>query len=114
MKATESSLQQWHPEWIKSISEAPSECGVENIEGWEQFALSHPFLIQMCEVIIYRDSEYKKYNDGWTQEDKRNALAHLKALESFIYVIITLQHSLLYLKEAAVRLQGENQDIVSG
>ena len=56
------------------------------------------------------------YNDGWNPEDKRNALAHLKVFESFefVYVLVTLQRSLLYLKEAAVRLQGENQDIVSG
>ena len=89
---------------------------VENIEGWERFSLSHPFLIQMCEVIIYGNSEYEMYNDGWTPEDKRNALAHLKALESFefVYVLVTLQRSLMHLKEAAVRLQGENQDIVSG
>lgn len=87
---------------------------VENIEGWERFALNHPYLIKMCEVIIYGNSEYEKYNDGWSPEDKRNALAHLRALESFefIYVLITLQRSLLYLKEAATRLQGENQDIV--
>lgn len=47
---------------------------VENIEGWEWFTLSHPFLVQMCEVIIYGDSSYTMYNDAWTQEDKRNAL----------------------------------------
>ena len=89
---------------------------VENIEGWERFCLAHPFLIKMCEVVIYGDTEYEMYNDGWNPEDKRNALAHLKVLESFefVYVLVTLQHSLLYLKEAAVRLQGENQDIVSG
>ena len=40
----------------------------------------------------------------------------MKALESFefIYVLITLQRSLLYLKEATVKLQGQNQDIVYG
>lgn len=89
---------------------------VENIEGWERFSLAHPFLIKMCEVIIYGDADYEIYNDGWRPEDKRNALAHLKALESFefVYVLVTLQRSLLYMKEAAVQLQGENQDIVSG
>ena len=89
---------------------------VENIEGWERFTLSHPFLVQMCEVIIYGDSSYTMYNDAWTQEDKRNALAHLKALESFefIYVLVALQRSLMYLKDAAVKMQGENQGIISG
>ena len=54
------------------------------------------------------------YNDAWTPEDKRNALAHLKALAfEFIYVLVALQRSLMYLKDAAVKLQGENQDIVS-
>ena len=53
----------------------------------------------MCEVIIYGNSEYEMYNDGWTPEDKRNALAHLKALESFefVYVLVTLQCSLMHL-----------------
>ena len=89
---------------------------IENIEGWERFALAHPFLIKMCEVIIYGDSEYEKYSDGWIPEDKTNALAHLKVLESFefVYVLVTLQCSLLCLKEAAVRPQGEKQDVVSG
>ena len=43
-------------------------------------------------------------------------IAHLKALESFefIYVLVALQRSLIYLKNAAVKLQGENQDIISG
>ena len=89
---------------------------VENIDGWERFSLSHPFLIEMCKVIVYGNSEFETYNDRWSPEDKRNALAHLKALESFefIYVLITLQRSLLYLKEATVKLQGQNQDIVYG
>ena len=60
----------------------------------------------MLEVIIYGNSEFETYNDNWTPEDKRNALAHPKALESFefIYILITLQRSLLYLKETVVKL----------
>ena len=80
--------------------------------------MPHPFLIKMCEVIVHEDSEYEIHNEGWNAEDKRDALVHLKALESFefVYVLLTLQRSVLYLKEAAVRLQGENQnqDIISG
>ena len=76
---------------------------VENIDGWERFSLSHPFLIKMLEVIVYGTSEYEMYNDNWKPDDKKNALAHLKALESFefVYVLTTLQRSLLYVKEAA-------------
>ena len=74
---------------------------VENIDGWERFSLSHPFLVQLCVGIIYGNSEFDAYNDGWSPEDKRNALAYLKALESFefVYVLISLQCSLLYLKK---------------
>ena len=70
----------------------------------------------MCEVIIYGNSEFEAYNDAWSPEDKRNALAYLKALESFefVYVLISLQCSLLYLKEATVKLQGQSQDITYG
>ena len=89
---------------------------VENIDGWEQFPSSHPFLVELCEAIIYGDNEYEMYNDSWSAEDKRNVLAHLKLLKSFefIYVFTTLQRSLLYLKEAAVKLQGPSQDIATG
>ena len=82
-------------------------CCVENIDGWERFCLLQSFLIKMFDIIDYGESEYEKYNDGWNDEDKRNALAHLKALESFefVYILITLQRSLLYLKEEAVWLQ---------
>ena len=62
------------------------------------------------EMIILR------HNDGWIADDKRNALAYLKILESFefIYALVTLQQSLMYLKEAVVKLHGEDQDLVSG
>ena len=89
---------------------------IDNIDGWERFSLSHPFLVEMLEIIINGSSEFQMYNDGWTPEDKLNVLAHLKAIESFefMYVISTLQRSFLYLKEAIVALQGKNKDITSG
>ena len=30
---------------------------VENIDGWEHFCLCHPFLVQLCEAIIYGTAE---------------------------------------------------------
>ena len=89
---------------------------VENIDGWERFSLAHPFLVTMCEVILYGDPDFPCYNDNWSPEDKKNALAYLKALESFdfIYTMVTLSRSLLYLKEAVVKNQGKSKDIVSG
>ena len=88
---------------------------VENIDGWERFSLSHPSLVQMCEVIIFGNSEFEMYNEGWAVEDKRNAQAQLNAQMSFefVYALVTLQHSLLYLKEAVVKLQGPSQDTAS-
>ena len=60
---------------------------VENIDGWERFSLAHPFLIKMFEVILYGDNDFPLYNNGsWTPEDKRNALAHMKDLESFEFL----------------------------
>ncbi len=90
---------------------------VENIDGWERFSLAHPFLIEMCETILYGNDNFPLYNDrSWTPEDKRNALAHMKALESFefIYSMVSLHWSLFYLKEAAVKLQIKDTDIISG
>ena len=91
---------------------------VENIDGWERFSLCHPFLVKMCEVIVYGDEDdrFPMFNEGWTVEDRRNALAHLKILESFefLYSLVTLYRSLLYVKEAVVKLQGKEQDIIPG
>ena len=83
---------------------------VENIDGWERFSLSHPFLLHMCEVIIYGDDNFELFNDNWTADDKRNAMAYLKILESFefIFCLVALQRSLYYLKEVAVKLQGKS------
>lgn len=52
---------------------------MENIGGWERFLQYHPLLIELCEVVIYGSSEFCNFNDGWSAEDKKNALAHLKA-----------------------------------
>ena len=92
---------------------------VENIDGWERFCSSYPFIIQMFEAIIYEtsDSDFKSaYNDGWTADDKTNAMAHLKAIANFefTYALVTLKRSLLYFREASVKLQEMNQDITSG
>ena len=89
---------------------------IENIDGWERFSTAHPFLVKMCEVILYGDPDYPVYNDNWPAEDKKNALAYLKALEcfEFIYCLVTLSRTLLYLKNAVVKIQGVDQDIVSG
>lgn len=91
---------------------------VENIDGWERFCLCHPFLLEMCEVIVYgtNNPELDMYNNGWSADDKKNALAHIKVLESFefVFTLTALQRSLMYLKEATVFLQGQKQDLVSG
>ena len=70
----------------------------------------------MCEVIMYGNSEFENFNGGWTADDKKNALAHLKALESFdfIYSMVTLFRSLLYVKNAVISLQGPSSDLISG
>ncbi len=82
---------------------------MENIDGWERFALYHPFLIELCEVVLYGNSESSSFNDSWSVKDKKNALAHLKALESFefVYSLVTRFRSISYMKEAAVKLQGK-------
>jgi len=91
---------------------------VENIDGWERFSQCHPFLIQLFEAIVYGNiaEEFEEYREGWTAEDKKDALAYLKTVESFefVYTLIVLQRSLMYFKEASVKLQGKQQDVVSG
>ena len=81
---------------------------LDNNDGWERFSTAHPFLIKMCEVIPYGDPDYPLYNDNWPAQVKKNALTYLKGLESleFIYCMVTLTHSLVYLRDAVVRIQG--------
>ena len=35
-------------------------------------------------------------------------------LYSYVYVLVTLQHSLLHIEEASIKLQGKEQEITSG
>ena len=46
----------------------------------------------MCEVIIYGDDNFELFNDNWTADDKRNAMAYLKILElfEFIFCLVAL------------------------
>ena len=62
-------------------------------------------------------SDFPLYSDGsWSPEDKNVLAIYMKALESFefVYFMITLQHSLCYLKEAVVKIQDKDKDIVPG
>ena len=56
---------------------------VENIDGWDRFSTAHPFLVKMCQVILYGDPDYSLYKDNWPAEHKNIALAYLKFLEFF-------------------------------
>lgn len=93
-----------------------SPIGLKNIDGWERFSLSFPFLIELCEASVYRNSGLELFSDNWPADNKKNALSHMKCLESFefVYALITLQQSLLYMKEAVVALQAPRQELVSG
>jgi len=46
---------------------------VENIDGWEQFSLCHPFLIQLLEGIVYGNiaKEFAEYRKGRLHRRKR-------------------------------------------
>ena len=68
----------------------------------------------MCEAMIYGDPAYPQFSD-WSAEDKRNAMAHLKAMESFefVYCLVALQCTLLQFREPAVQLQSHSSDIAS-
>ena len=79
---------------------------VENIDGWERFTLAHPFLVTLCEAIIYGNDDYLAFNK-WSAEDKCSAMPHLKFLKSFqfVYALVTLEtlkRTLLCLREPAV------------
>ncbi len=46
----------------------------------------------MCGVMLFGSEHYPMYSDGFSAEDKKNALAHLKSPEtfSFIYSVVVL------------------------
>ena len=73
--------------------------------------------IEMCEVIVYGGGDdYPQFADGFSADDKRNAQAHLKSLESFpfIYALVVLHRVLSYFREPMKKLQGISQDLCSG
>ena len=43
---------------------------VENIAGWQRFMNCHPFLVELCEVIIYGSEHYPLYSDCFSANDK--------------------------------------------
>ncbi len=47
-------------------------------------------------MVLYINTEFSKFNDSWSAEDKKKALAHHTDLESFEFLHIT--------KEAAINL----------
>ena len=78
--------------------------------------LCHPYLLEMCEVIIYGNEHYTMFSDGFSADDKKNAAAaHLKSFESFsfIYAMVVLHRFLSYFREPIKRLQGISQDMCS-
>ena len=79
---------------------------VENIEGWERFMQCHPFLIEMCGVMISGSEHYPMFSDGFSPEDKKNALAHMRALDSFsfLYSLVVLSRILSYFREPMKKL----------
>ena len=89
---------------------------VENIDGWQRFMQCHPYLVELCEVIIYGSRHYAMFSDGFSADDKKDAVAHLKSLESFsfIYAMVVLHRTLSYVREPIKRLQGVSQDLYSG
>ena len=76
----------------------------------------HPFLVEMCEVMIYGSEHYPVFRDGFSADDKKNALAHLKSLESFsfLYALVVLHRALSYFRQPMKMLQGISQDLHSG
>jgi hypothetical protein len=89
---------------------------VENLDGWQRFMQCYPYLIEMCEAIVYGSEHYSMFSDGFSADDKKNAIAHLKSLESFsfIYALVVLHRALSYSQEPTKRLQGVSPDLCSG
>ena len=81
------------------------------VQKWSQVGTKQSSIKNVC-ITQWVDN----IDDSWTAEDKRNALAHMKMLESFdfLYSLVTLFRSLLYIKEAVIKLQGKTQDHISG
>ena len=78
--------------------------------------ICHLFLVELCEVIIYGSEHYPLYSNGFSANDKKDAAAYLKSLESFsfVYALVTLYHVLSYFSSPMKVLQSISQDLFSG
>ena len=67
--------------------------------------LCHPYLVEMCEVIIYGNEHYTMLSDWFSADNKKNTAAHLKSLESFsfIYATVVSHLSLSYFREPILK-----------
>jgi len=59
--------------------------------------------------------EFAECREGWTGEDKKDALAYLKTIESFEFVYTLCASKITFvLQRTSVKLQGKHQDVISG
>ena len=86
---------------------------MENIDGWERLMECHPFIVEMCGVMLFGSEHYPMYSDGFSAEE---CISSFEVVETFslIHSMVVLYRVLTYFRESMRKLQGISQDLSSG
>ena len=82
---------------------------VENLDGYNQFLLAYPYIVEALEVIsnILHLEKYPNQHQ-WVTESRRMASALLAGIRKFSFCIVwaTIVRSLFYLRDSTKKIQG--------
>ena len=88
---------------------------VENLDGYNQFLLAYPYIVEALEVISHK-LHLEKYPNWrqWDTESRRTASALLAGIATFEFCIVwtTVVRSLFYLRGPTKKIQGRSLDLL--
>ena len=88
---------------------------VENLDGYNQFLLTYPYIVEGLE-IIYHKLHLEKYPNWrkWETESRRTPSALLAGIATLDFFIVwtTAVRSLFYLRGQTKKMQGRSLDLV--
>ena len=87
---------------------------VENLDGYNHFLLTYPYIIEALEVIAHKLhlEKYLNWSD-WDNEFKRRAASALVGISNFEFCVVftTIIKSLFYLWGPTKKIQGRSLDL---
>lgn len=87
---------------------------VENLDGYNQFLLAYPYIVEALEVIAHK-LHLEKYPTWrkWDTESRRRASGLLSGISNFEFCVVwtTMVKSLFYLRGPTKKIQGRSLDL---